>query len=160
MHSLVKMHHYGDEATPCTVAMDICNGVADSAAWQLMESSMKELHERNRQRQLKLVELGLHPFQDDKVKAANSQRQLDLAARHEHPLQQSEVIEANRQREIDLAARHEHNFQDPEVQAASLAARMAGSKKKKKYRYTCSHEGCTNKAKKGGVCIRHGAKRN
>ena len=59
MHSLVKMHHYGDEATPCTVAMDIFNGVADSAAWQLMESSMKELHERNRQRQLKLVELGL-----------------------------------------------------------------------------------------------------
>ena len=23
--------------------------------------------------------------------------------------------------------------------------------------YACSHEGCTNQAKKGGVCMRHGA---
>ena len=25
---------------------------------------------------------------------------------------------------------------------------------------TCSHEGCTNQARNGGVCIRHGAKQN
>ena len=28
----------------------------------------------------------------------------------------------------------------------------------KKYRYECSAEGCTNQAKKGGVCKKHGAK--
>ena len=31
-----------------------------------------------------------------------------------------------------------------------------GAKKKKK---SYKHEGCTNQAKKGGVCIRHGAKK-
>ncbi len=29
---------------------------------------------------------------------------------------------------------------------------------KKKYRYECSADGCTNQVKQGGVCIRHGAK--
>jgi hypothetical protein len=29
---------------------------------------------------------------------------------------------------------------------------------RKKYRYTCSADGCTNAAKKGGVCVKHGAK--
>ena len=29
---------------------------------------------------------------------------------------------------------------------------------KKRYIYECSADGCTNHAKKGGVCIRHGAK--
>ena len=32
-------------------------------------------------------------------------------------------------------------------------------KKRKQYRYTCTHDGCTNQAKKGGVCTTHGAKR-
>ena len=27
-----------------------------------------------------------------------------------------------------------------------------------KQRKTCGHEGCTNYARKGGVCVRHGAK--
>ena len=30
--------------------------------------------------------------------------------------------------------------------------------KRKKYRYECSADGCTSNAQKGGVCIRHGAK--
>ena len=30
--------------------------------------------------------------------------------------------------------------------------------RKKKYRYECSADGCTNKAQKGGVCVKHGAK--
>ena len=30
--------------------------------------------------------------------------------------------------------------------------------KKKRKRYTCSNEGCTNQVQKGGVCVTHGAK--
>ena len=30
--------------------------------------------------------------------------------------------------------------------------------KRKQYLYTCTHDGCANQARKGGVCIRHGAK--
>ena len=31
-------------------------------------------------------------------------------------------------------------------------------RRKKMHRYECSADGCTNQAKKGGVCVRHGAK--
>jgi hypothetical protein len=34
----------------------------------------------------------------------------------------------------------------------------AKAEQKKKYRYECFADGCTNKAQKGGVCIKHGAK--
>eukprot|EP00984_Skeletonema_dohrnii_P012631 scaffold5152_cov79-Skeletonema_dohrnii-CCMP3373.AAC.2 len=40
--------------------------------------------------------------------------------------------------------------------------RAAAERKKyiKRFRRECSAEGCTNKAKRGGVCVRHGAKVN
>jgi len=60
------------------------------------------------------------------------------------------------QRQLNLLASGKHNFHKPEVQAASIAARNAGTRGEK--RKTCSVDGCTSLAKKGGVCWRHGAK--
>eukprot|EP00985_Skeletonema_marinoi_P001037 scaffold430_cov73-Skeletonema_marinoi.AAC.1 len=43
-------------------------------------------------------------------------------------------------------------------EVVGVSANNESSPPKKRYRYECSAEGCTNHAKKGGVCSRHGAK--
>ena len=45
-----------------------------------------------------------------------------------------------------------------EVENVSLSSEPKQRTKKKRKKYTCSNEGCTNYAQNGGVCIRHGAK--
>eukprot|EP00577_Skeletonema_sp_RCC1716_P000343 CAMPEP_0113432174 /NCGR_PEP_ID=MMETSP0013_2-20120614/34015_1 /TAXON_ID=2843 ORGANISM="Skeletonema costatum, Strain 1716" /NCGR_SAMPLE_ID=MMETSP0013_2 /ASSEMBLY_ACC=CAM_ASM_000158 /LENGTH=94 /DNA_ID=CAMNT_0000321291 /DNA_START=32 /DNA_END=313 /DNA_ORIENTATION=+ /assembly_acc=CAM_ASM_000158 len=43
-------------------------------------------------------------------------------------------------------------------EVVGVSANNGSGPPKKRYRYECSAEGCTNHAKKGGVCSRHGAK--
>jgi len=40
--------------------------------------------------------------------------------------------------------------------SASSEPKERMKKKRKKYNYICSNEGCTNNVQKGGGCIRHG----
>jgi hypothetical protein len=41
---------------------------------------------------------------------------------------------------------------------SAVAKKSKPDVKARKYVYICSHEGCTNVVKKGGVCVTHGAK--
>jgi hypothetical protein len=49
---------------------------------------------------------------------------------------------------------------DRKPKSSSVDEELAREKRalRKKYRYECSADGCTNRVRKGGVCIRHGAK--
>lgn len=166
VHTDAKVEHYGFVAR-CTVAMDICNGIGDSVAFQLMEASAKELHERNRQLQLALVKAGNHPFQQKEHKEATKKRLLALARDGKHPWQQDEHKEATKKRQLALAKDGNHSMQRlsaagnnpmqrPEVVAKAKASRLAGTAKKQK-RTVCNHEGCTKWVVNNGLCVNHGA---
>jgi len=111
VHTGAKVDHYGCIIAPCTVAMDICNGIGDSAAFQLMEASAKEMYERKRQHQLALAKAGKHPFQQKEHKEVTKKRQLSLLAAGNHNFQQEANGERAKQRQLALSAAGQHNMQ-------------------------------------------------
>lgn len=77
-----------------------------------------------------------------------------------------DCVETDRKRKSDLLQLHDVSINKKASKICSNEVSIKpGAKSKTKYRYyrhrvkLCSHEGCTNNAQTGGVCIKHGAKK-
>ena len=72
----------------------------------------------------------------------------------------NEKLSTNNDNDSNIRARRSKRKSPHEVGNALIPSepKECTKKKRKKYIYTCSNEGCANQVRAGGVCIRHGAK--